>query len=671
MGATMKKMALAWAGMLVPPAAAGGWFYMVAEERMPAELRLTVLCAGLATAILVYLVLDGEGRRVPVCGGIYTAALMLCAGAMWLETVLPADVMGLARFARAVSGAGTVDALLVAGPFVALLPVSYLWLDFVGKFGGAERDKRKRASSELFGKSKLLSREHMRILERRQGILLGQSGPRSGAALVGWGLEGSAITLAPPRTGKGATIALNYLAPRGRGWPGSTVLIDPRGETWCVVSRRRREMGRRTVLLDPFGVVKGHKKAAKKEELHLPFVESRKFNPMDFIRKDEALAPRDINVLLDAILTPPKGTNDSSSHFYESARAIISGYIAWVKFKKSGSDCTLQEVYRLLTLPEEERDALVEVMRKEAAFAGGLTHVAAERQSQVGQQEAGSNFSTIANQLAWLNYPEMAEHTGSSDFDPMELAEGDMDLFVVVPEEMTDHVKAWVRLWVTIPNGVSGMTALKRDMLIVIDEMPKLGFLKPVMDAYTMAAGRGVHFWCFAGSVSALDAGWGRENREVLIQLAEVLQVLGFPRVDVNGAETLSLAIGSASFEARAESHSGRNAGPGVVAGGTLVQDGQNVTVVKERVVMPDDIMTMGPDQQFVVAAAKDMPRDAFGLNHARYWERPDSRDLADPNPLVVRKRAAVGSGSRFGMFGNTGRGAHVTDEDVIQQGDE
>ena len=37
------------------------------------------------------------------------------------------------------------------------------------------------------------------------------------------------MTFAPPRTGKGATIALNFLSPEGRGWQGSTVVIDPRG----------------------------------------------------------------------------------------------------------------------------------------------------------------------------------------------------------------------------------------------------------------------------------------------------------------------------------------------------------------------------------------------------------------------------------------------------------
>ena len=458
------------------------------------------------------------------------------------------------------------------------------------------------------------------------------------------------MTLAPPRTGKGATIALNYLAPEGRGWGGSTVLIDPRGETWCIVARRRREMGRRTVLIDPFGVVAGHKRELK-DSLHLPDVESRSYNPMDFIRNDEALAPRDINVLLDALLTPPKGSNDTSAHFYESARAIIGGYMAWVRFTAGPDKRNLQEVHRLLLQPPDDRKTTVNDMRRAKGTAAGMIRVAAERQMQVGSQEAGSNFSTIANQLSFLNYPELDAHTARSDFDPMELADGDVDLFVVVPEEMTEHVRAWLRLWIAIPNAVSGMRPLERDMLIVIDEMPKLGYLKPVMEGYNLAAGRGVHFWCFAQSISAWDATWGRENREILVDLAELVQILGFPRTDVNGAEALSAAIGSRGFENRSESHTGQVSAATMMPPGALLQVGDQVSVVKERLVTPDEILTMGPDEQYVIAASKDVPRDAFPLKHARYWTRPDSRPLADPNPFVVRKGAAA-AGGRYGMYG-------------------
>ena len=130
------------------------------------------------------------------------------------------------------------------------------------------------------------------------------------ARLIGWSLEGSAITVAPPRAGKGAVIALNLLSPDYRGFDGSTVTIDPRGELWCIAARRRRELGRRVLLLDPFGVAAKHKEDFP--ECHLPDTTSARFNPLSFIREDEGLAVRDINVLLDALLTAPRpGAHDS------------------------------------------------------------------------------------------------------------------------------------------------------------------------------------------------------------------------------------------------------------------------------------------------------------------------------------------------------------------------
>ena len=52
--------------------------------------------------------------------------------------------------------------------------------------------------------------------------------------------------------------------------------------------------------------------------------------------------------------------------------------------------------------------------------------------------------------------------------------------------------------------------------------------------------------------------------------------------------------------------------------------------------------MTLSPDRQYVIASPKDMPRDPLHLHHARYWRRPDSSDLADANPLVIRKQRAA-----------------------------
>ncbi|MDD9990736.1 MAG: type IV secretory system conjugative DNA transfer family protein [Rhodospirillales bacterium] len=626
-------------------AAGAGWAAWLAGGDRPVDAAAIGLGAAVAAAFAAYMASDRKDAALWLRFGLYGGALAVCVASFWTGVVRP--LQHAPSWGAVMAWLGALDGmrlvmLVAPGPAVVLLLV--LWFEVavasLRHLGGG--DRRRRAESDLHGHARLLGRRFLRRLAKRNGILLGQWGGRRGAPLIGWALEGSAITVAPPRTGKGALIALNLLSPEYRGFEGSTVTIDPRGELWCIASRRRRQMGRRAVLLDPFGVAREHKREFG-EHCHLPDVRSATYNPLEFIREDESQAVRDINVLLDALLTPPRpGAHDNSRHFYESARAIIAGYIAWVRFRGPREKRNLKHVHALLSQSPEERKRFAADMAVEQPFAGGLTHIAVERQAQVGAEEGGSNFTTIANQLAFLNYPELLANTARSSFDPLSLAGGGTDMFVVVPEDAVEHVKGWLRLWVAIPNAVAARKPLKRDMLIVIDEMPRIGFLKPVMDGYTMAAGKGVHFWCFAQSISALDSSWGKEHRRTLLHLAEVVQVLGFPRTDAEGAEELSKAIGTATFENRTESRSGTIAESRVLSANTQWQAGESLGLVRERLVTPDELMTLGPDRQYVIAAPKDIPRDALHLHHARYWRRPDAEHHADPNPFVVRKERAA-----------------------------
>ena len=624
-------------------AAGSGWAAWLLGGARPADVAAIGLGTAAGASLLVHYVGDRRDALLWLRFGLYGGALAVACASVWTGAVRPLlHAPSLGAAAAWLEGLRGMRLVMLAAPPAAALVLCLIFLEVavhgLGRTAGA--GGRRRAQSDLHGKASLLGRRHLRRLAKRNGILLGQWGARRNAPLIGWSLEGSAITVAPPRTGKGALIALNLLSPGDRGFRGSTVTIDPRGELWCIAARRRRLMGRRVVLLDPFGIARRHR--TEFPACHLPDVESATCNPLEFIRADDSLAVRDINVLLDALLTPPHpGAHENARHFYESARAIVAGYMAWVRFREPPHRRTLERVHRLLSLSPERRRSLAEEIAAAAPFAGGLAQIAVERQAQVGKEEGGSNFTTIANQLAFLNYPELLANTARSSFDPLVLAEGNTDLFVVAPEETVEHVKGWLRLWVAVPNAVAGRTPLERDMLIVIDEMPRIGFLKPVMDGYTMAAGKGVHFWCFAQSISALDSTWGREHRKTLLHLAEVVQVLGFPRSDAEGAEELSKAIGTATFEGRTESRSGTVAESRIVTANTQWQAGESRTQVRERVVTPDDLMTLGPDRQYVIASSRDMRKDALYLHHARYWVRPDSRRLADPNPFVLRKRKA------------------------------
>ena len=635
--------------VLLLAAGAGCSAYLL-ERLRPSHISLAILGVVLTVALLAYFAIGRQEKGAWVRFGLYGAAMMICAASIWMEIVRPVlaapSFSFLANWLTRLSG---YELGLIAVPPVGFAITFMLWFEIViNSLKYLQSDnRRQRAESDLYGRSKLLGRRFLRRLAKRRGILLGQWGAGRNAKLIGWSLEGSAITVAPPRVGKGALIALNLLSPGDRGFQGSTVTIDPRGELWCIAARRRRELGRRALLIDPFGVVAQHKKV---KETHLPHVKSVFYNPLDFIRK-ESVAVRDINVLLDALLTPPRpDAHNSGRHFYESARAIVAGYMAWVRFQEPSEMRNLATLYAKLSMPPKERDAFARKVTSMEPFAGGLTHIAVQRQTQVGDDEGGSNFMTIANQLAFLNFPELLAHTQESSFDPLDLADGKTDLFVVAPEETIEHVKGWLRLWVAIPNAVAGIKPLERDLLIVIDEMPRLGYLKPVMDGYTMAAGKGVHFWCFAQSISALDSTWGKEHRKTLLHLAELVQILGFPRTDAEGAEELSKAIGTATFEARTENRSGTIAENRIVTANTQWQAGDSRALVRERLITPDELMTLGPDRQYVIASPKDMPRDALHLHHARYWRREDSAI----SPIPTRSSSAKNAPRKAT---NSGRG--------------
>ena len=129
--------------------------------------------------------------------------------------------------------------LVVPPPTSALLGMLFLEVMVHGLKRAAGGDRLQRVGSHLHRRVRPLGRRFVRKLTRRKGLLLGQWGGGRRARLIGWSLLGSAITVAPPRTGKGALIALNLLSPECQGFDGSTVTIDPRGELWCIsVSER-------------------------------------------------------------------------------------------------------------------------------------------------------------------------------------------------------------------------------------------------------------------------------------------------------------------------------------------------------------------------------------------------------------------------------------------------
>ena len=512
-------------------------------------------------------------------------------------------------------------------------------------FGKNEVDEgRKQSPSELFGRSRIMGRRMMRRMSRGGGVILGQMGNSKVGELVSYGLVGMQMIFAPPRTGKTALIAANLLAPKGKGFvKGSTVIVDPRGELYFVAAKRRQAMGRNVVLMDPFGEVA--KLACEfKGRVDVPSTRSATFNPLDFIRGGEE-GMSDIFSLLGGLLSEPARQGaDNAKHFYESAKAECAGKMAWVYemgMKAGSAMLPLSQVRRWVTPSKAEEKNLRDLIELHPNLGWGLPRRALERMDRVGEAERGSNFSSVANQLDWVLVPELAASTATSTFDPMTLADGNTDLFLVVPEGKLEISKAWLRMWVAVADAVPERKLKHDGITIVLDEAPRLGYLKPVMDALYMAAGKGIRFIVISQTESALELVFGREAMRVVTDLLEVLQILEFPRANPEFADRVSKTIGHATFVNRSKSASGTVAGADVLRREQSSQEGVNESVVKERLVTPEELMMLGVDEQVVLTNSKVAGREAMRLNLIRYWERKDMQALAAPNPYVLRMEVA------------------------------
>ena len=114
------------------------------------------------------------------------------------------------------------------------------------------------------------------------------------------------------RSGKGTGLIIPNLCL----WPGSTVIIDPKGENAAITAQHRANMaGHQVIALDPF------------DEAGLPPELVGRFNPLDMIDIESDDAIDIAGMIADAMIVK---ANAKDMHWDESARDLITALILHV-----------------------------------------------------------------------------------------------------------------------------------------------------------------------------------------------------------------------------------------------------------------------------------------------------------------------------------------------------
>lgn len=349
---------------------------------------------------------------------------------------------------------------------------------------------------------------------------------------VGFKDDRHALIIAGSRSGKGTSAIIPNLCL----WPGSLVVIDPKGENATIVARRRAGgseycdgLDQRTFVLDPF------KAAQVADELRATF------NPLDALDPHSEEAVDDAGRIADAIVVI---TGKESDPFWnEQARTLIKGLILYVLTSDDFEGRrNLVTVRKLITSGDIEAVRLLQEANDEdipsafellfAGMAGndafhGIISGLGETLAQFAKGE-GKTLNSILSQAS--------SHTEFIDSLPMQrlLARTSpgfalshlktdpmgISLFLSLPQRFMNTHFRWLRMMtsliITEMEKTTGAPQTGHPVLLVLDEFAGLKKMDIIENAAAQIAGFGVKLCFVVQTLTQLKSVY-QDNWEIFI----------------------------------------------------------------------------------------------------------------------------------------------------------
>lgn len=309
-----------------------------------------------------------------------------------------------------------------------------------------------------------------------EGVLLGRKHGR----MIRFSGAGHLLTFAPTRSGKG----VGCVIPNLLSWPGSVVVTDIKGENLAITGTYRRTLGAVHALA--------------------PFVEGGStscYNPMDFIRAASPYELDDARLIAEMLVVPEGAT---PNHWEREARTLITGLLIYVRRE---SPVLLRNLGHLRDLLMQDADNFELTLQNMASCEQPAARRIATGFSQKDVKERSAVVSTAQAALAVFDSPQLSRMTERSDFRLEDLKETATSLYIVIPPEYLEAYRPFLRLMTGLAAAAMTRAATRpeHDVLFLLDELPTLGYMRPIEDGIGYLAGYGVKLWLFVQDLDQLE----------------------------------------------------------------------------------------------------------------------------------------------------------------------
>lgn len=444
--------------------------------------------------------------------------------------------------------------------------------------------------STAFGSAEWASLEDIRNgkLIGTPGLRLGQVTEQQQSHALNYTGDRHLLTVAPTRSGKG----VSAIIPNLLTYTGSAVVIDPKGENAMITAVRRGQgdpkrsipgLGQKVHVVDPWGIT-GQPVAC--------------FNPLDWLKADDPDISENAMMLADSLVI---ASNEKNRFFDEEAKALLMGLLLYVALDAREAEARhLGRVRDIIVLGAEP---LKKVLVQMYESSNPIVSSTAARTASKAPDLRASVFAALQAQTHFLDSPRIRANLARSDFRFEDLKAAPTTVYLVLPSDRLDTFGRWLRLMIQQAITVNARNIARKPakpILFLLDEMPALGRLAMVEQAYGLMAGFGMQLWGIVQDLSQLERiyekGW-----ETFISNAGVLQYFGSR--DQKTAEYFSKLCGVTTIEKTSISRSIAEAvgfGSGGRTEGKTTTESASTDVAQRHLAYADELMVMRKGQQLL-----------------------------------------------------------------------
>lgn len=481
---------------------------------------------------------------------------------------------------------------------------------------GARSGAWRRSRPTSLGSAQWADLNHLREngIIGRDGFVLGEFTTNDGKNVYPLQYRGERhlLTVAPTRSGKG----VSSIVPNLLTYPGSAFVIDPKGENALITATRRGKgstadgipgMKQDVLLVDPWDV------ATSKLKL-----KAASFNPLDWIKADDPDCAENAFLLADALVMT-ENSKDEAPFWDEEAKALLMGLILYLGTAEEEQDRTLGRVRELLTQNDNAFKATLSKMYK---HPHPVVRSTAARQASKEEKLFSSVLATAQSHTHFLDSGRIRESLARSDFRFEDMKTKPMSVYLILPADRLKTFDRWLRLLIQQAITVNARNIDKKPekpILFLLDEMPTLGHLPALEQAYGLMAGFGMQLWGIVQDLSQLARVYGEYGWQTFISNSGVIQYFGSrDKMTAEYFSTLcgvttveihnfSWAVGKAvSYATSITSAFGGGSSSSSTTSSTSWTRTSGTNEAQRQLAYPDELMVLKGHQQLVIVENLD-----------------------------------------------------------------